>query len=130
MTTESKQEESKKENTGTINAEGTKHRSYVKELLDGTLLTRKQVIKQLPFFFYISFLAIIYIANRYHSEKIIREITFIQNELKELRAKKVAIESELMYLSKQSAVAGLVKENELGLDASMVPPKKITVKNE
>ncbi len=52
----------------------------------------------------------------------------IQSELKELRSKKIAVESELMYISKQSVVAEMVEEANLGLEESVEPPYKITVR--
>ncbi|MBU0765809.1 MAG: hypothetical protein KJ607_13350 [Bacteroidetes bacterium] len=100
-----------------------------RDLIDGTVLTREGVVRQLPFIVYLVFLAVIYIANRYNAEKIVRETIALQNELKELRSKKIAVESELMFISKQSLVAKMVEENDLGLVESVVPPMKISESN-
>ena len=97
-----------------------------RDLIDGTVLTREGVVRQLPFIVYLVFLGVIYIANRYNAEKIVRETNALQNEVKELRSKKIAVESELMFISKQSLVAKMVEENDLGLVESVVPPIKIS----
>lgn len=98
-----------------------------RELLDGTLLTREVVIKQLPFLVFLTFLTMVYIANRYNAEKVVRETVTIQNELKELRAESVSIAAELMEISRQSTVVKMVQEKNLGLKESMEPPKRIII---
>jgi len=102
----------------------------VRSFLDGTMLTRDIIMKQFPFVIFITLLGIIYIANRYSAEKIVRKTQIIQNELKELRAEQISITSELMQLSQQSEVYKLVSQNELGLNESIEPPKTIEVKKE
>jgi hypothetical protein len=102
----------------------------VRSFLDGTLLTREIVLKQLPFVIFITMLCMLYIANRYSAEKIVRKTQIIQSELKELRAEQISITSELMQLSQQSEVVKLVNQNELGLVESVEPPKTIIAKNQ
>ena len=99
----------------------------IKGLLAGSLLSRDKVIKQLPFILFLAALAFTYIANRYHAEKVVRENSNLQNEVKELRARSISTSAELMHLSKQSEVIKLVKEKDLGLVVSRTPPKKIVV---
>lgn len=101
----------------------------VRSFLDGTLLTREIIMKQFPFVIFITLLCVIYIANRYSAEKIVRKTQIIQNELKELRAEQISVTSELMQLSQQSEVVKLVTQNELGLVESVEPPKTIIEKN-
>lgn len=96
-----------------------------RELLDGTLLTRQVVVKQLPFLVFLTFLTMVYISNRYNAEKVVRETVAIQSELKELRAESVTIAAELMDISKQSEVARMVQNFNLGLKESVEPPKGI-----
>jgi hypothetical protein len=97
----------------------------LREFLDGTIITRKNVVKQLPFIIFLSIIGIIYIGNRYHAEKVIRDITKAQEEVKNLRAEEITTASELMKLSRQSEVVRLVKEKNLGLEESTEPPAKI-----
>ena len=97
------------------------------DVFDGTVLTRDIVTRQLPFVLFLTFLIILYIGNRYHAEKIIRETMALQTELKELRAKSISTASELENISMQSEVAKRVDELSLGLKEAMNPPMKIVV---
>ena len=76
---------------------------------------------------FLTFLAILYIANRYHAEKILRESVALQNEIKELRSEEITTASDLMYNSKQSEILKMVQRKGLGLEESTTPPKKIVV---
>lgn len=100
-------------------------RGLLKDFLDGTLLTRENVVRQLPFVLFLTVLAVIYIGNRYHAEKVIRRTLALQSELKELRSEEITKASALMYLSKQSEVARMVDNKGLELNESTQPPKKI-----
>ena len=100
----------------------------VRDLLTGAILTRAAVLRQLPFILFLVFMAIAWITNRYHAEKITRRNIELQEELNELRAQYTSTASELMFLSRQSQVQRLVDENGLGLKESRIPPKKIVKK--
>lgn len=103
---------------------GHKIQDTARSVLDGSFLTREKVIKLFPFILYITFLAIIYIANSYYAEKRIIEIDGIKKELKELRYKYITTEKTTTSLRKQSEVA---KKLEIyGIKESTVPPKKIS----
>ncbi len=97
----------------------------VKDILDGTLLVRDAVVKQLPFVLFLTALAIVYIANRYHAERVVRQTDRLQNQLHELRAEAISIASEYNRLNKQSEVIRLMRKNGLDLEESVVPPKKL-----
>lgn len=98
------------------------------DVFDGSLLTRDTVVRQLPFILFITFLIILYIGNRYHSEKVIRETMQLQTELRELRARAISIASDLEFISRQSEVAKLIDRRSMGLHEAVDPPVKITVK--
>lgn len=100
-------------------------RASIKELLDGTILTRKSIVKQLPFVLFLTFLAALYIGNRYHAEKVVRDLTKLQQEVKDLRAESITNAAELMFISKQSEVVKMVKAANLDLEESVKPPIKI-----
>ena len=102
-----------------------KKSSSIKDVIDGSFLNSKNFIGQLPFILFLTFLAILYIANRYHAEKVVRETSKIRSEVKELRAEAITITSKLMNISKQSAVARLVNERGLELKESTEPPTVI-----
>jgi hypothetical protein len=98
------------------------------DVFDGSVLTRDTVVRQLPFVLFITFLIILYIGNRYHAEKVIRETMQLQTELKELRARAISTASELEFISRQSEVAKMIDKRSMGLREALDPPVKITVK--
>lgn len=101
---------------------------WLKDLIDGSFLTRDEVIKQFPFVIFIAMLGLVYIGNRYHAEKVVKKTITIQKELKELRSEIITTASEFMKMSTQSVVAKKVEERGIGLKESTIPPKKIVVK--
>jgi hypothetical protein len=103
-------------------------KGLIKEWLDGSVLTREAVLRQLPFILFLTLLAFIYIGNRYHAEKLVRRANHLHRELRDLRAQAITTSAELMHISRQSEVLKLVRSKDLELKESMEPPKKIVVK--
>ncbi|MEA1896762.1 MAG: FtsL-like putative cell division protein [Bacteroidota bacterium] len=102
-------------------------KGILKEVFDGSILTRDAVARQLPYLVFLAFLALVYIGNRYHAEKIVREESGLQNEIKELRAKSISIAAELMDVSRQSEVSRLIAEKGMDLKEAVRPPKKLII---
>ena len=96
-------------------------------VLDGTILTRETVVKSIPFVFYLTFIAILYIANTYYAEKKTIEIEKVKKELKELRSENISTKSNLMFCSRQTEV--IKRLGQTGLKESLMPPFKIIVEN-
>ncbi len=116
------------ENSGwSINDKNGKKKIPIKSILDGSILTKDVVLDQLPFILFLTFIAVIYIGNRYHAEKILRETQKAHTELGEMRAESITTASQLMNISKQSVVARMVKEKGLELKEAVKPPKKLIV---
>jgi hypothetical protein len=119
--------EEKKENI----KENTKKRlntgSFIKELLSGSMVSEKIILKNLGYVSLITLLAAIYIGNRFHAEKITRETTRLQREVKDLRAESLSTSADLMYISKQSEVFTMVREKGLSLEEMKTPPYKLLV---
>jgi hypothetical protein len=126
MTDQTKEQESVEFIDQKIEKKEHKNISF-RGILDGSLLAKKEVAKQLPFIIFLTLLGIIYIANRYHAERVSREVLSLQEEVKELRAESITTASELMFISKQSEVSKLVEQRGLGLKESLEPPKKIVI---
>ena len=97
----------------------------VKDFLSGNILTHENISAQLPYVLFLVFLAVIYIANHYRYDRLMRNDQKVKTELKNLRAESITTAAELMFISKQSEVAKLVEEKGLELKESTVPPKKI-----
>jgi hypothetical protein len=106
------------------------HGRSFKDFIDGSVLTRDFVVRQLPFIVFLAILAIFYIGNRYHSEKLVRRTSELQTELKELRAEAITVSAELMHMSRQSEVLKMLRRNNLDLVESLEPPRKIVVKRD
>ncbi len=103
-------------------------KSFLKELIDGSLLAKELVLKQLSYILFITFLALVYIANRYHAEKLVIESSKIKKELIELKYEAISIEADLMFKRNQTEVKKMVDEYNLGLQELFEPPRKIVIK--
>ncbi|KAF5057902.1 hypothetical protein DSECCO2_351980 [anaerobic digester metagenome] len=97
--------------------------SSLHSIVDGSFLTRDNLVKQVPFILFLTLIAIFYIANSYNAEKTIIDISRTKRELQELRYEYITTKSNLMFHSKQSEVASRLKNS--GLKESLEPPVKI-----
>jgi hypothetical protein len=100
----------------------------IRSVFDGTILTREKVIKTAPFLFYLTLLAIVYIANTYYAEKTITKTEKINKEIKELRSEYITIKSEFMFKSRPSEIS--TKLLPYGIKESMNPPRKIVLESD
>jgi hypothetical protein len=100
---------------------------FIKELLSGSMISEKIILKNLGYVSLITLLAAMYIGNRFHAEKITRETTRLQREVKDLRAEALSTSADLMYVSRQSEVYRLVREKGLNLEELKIPPYKLLV---
>ena len=117
---EKKEEKSKK-------AGSTKRGSFMKELLSGTMVSEKIILKNIWYVLLVTFLIAVYIGNRFHAEKVTRELAKIQREVGDLRSESISTSAELMRLSRQSEVYRLIKERGLTLEELKTPPYKVIV---
>lgn len=97
----------------------------VLRFLNGAFLTREEVIRRLPYFFFLAFLLTCYIGYGYYTQKTVKELYRVRKEIKELRAEYITTKSKLMFKSKRSEVVKATKP--LGLKESTKPPEKIVV---
>jgi len=105
-----------------------KRRLRAKDLIDGTFLVRDDMIKQIPYVLFLTFLGIIYIGNRFYSERMTRKINALKTEVTNLRTEQVATASELMNLSRPSEIQRLLISRNLDLKESLQPPEKLSRK--
>jgi hypothetical protein len=108
-----------------VTEEKLQRKVRVKELIDGTFLVRENMIRQLPYVLFLTFLGVVYIGNRFHAERMVRQINDLKIEVGNLRAEQITITSELMNISRPSEVAAMVESKGLGLKESLEPPKKL-----
>lgn len=96
-------------------------------VLNGSFLTREKVLGNMPFILFCAGLMIAYIAYGYHTERIVRELSSTEAELKEQRSEYITVRAQLEKTEQQSQVAaGIV---DLGLEESVDPPVKVAVTN-
>ena len=84
------------------------------------LITYKWVVKNVPFFLFLAVLAVLYIYNGHHADKLIKEITKTEKNLKELEYEYKSVKSEVIFRSKASELIKVVEP--LGLKESKEPP--------
>lgn len=84
------------------------------------LLNYKAIVRQVPFFLFLAFLAVIYIYNGHTADKTIRNISRTANELKELKFEYKDVQGDVLKRSKQSELIEAVQP--LGLKELTTPP--------
>jgi len=114
---EQKEEKTKKVSTGAL----------LRDLMSGSTITDKIILKNLGYILMLTLLGAIYIANRFHAEKLTREAARLQKEVKDLRSESLSTSADLMYASKQSEVLRLVKDRDLNLEELREPPFELIV---
>ena len=103
--------------------ENTKERDPKPNSVKGSwkrILNYQSIVKQVPFFLFLSLLAVIYIYNGHYADKTIRSINQTAKEVKELQYEYKTVKSEVMFRSKQSELAKAVEP--LGLKELTIAP--------
>ena len=95
------------------------------KIFGGSFLSDDRTTQHIPFILFMACIAILYIANGYYADDKIREVNKVSNQIKELRTEYISSKSDLMFISKQSQVAGAV--DTLGLKEPVVAPMKIEI---
>jgi cell division protein FtsL len=78
------------------------------------------VEKNIPFFLFLAFLAVVYIYNGHMADKIARNITITEKNISELQYEYKSVKSEVIYRSKASELVKAVEP--LGLKELSKPP--------
>ncbi len=115
----------KKEEKPKVKKEAGKVSKSLANIFSGNFLSKDNVVSFLPFMFFLTFMGILYIANGYYAEKVVRDLHRTGNDVKELRSEYITIKSDLNYKSKQSQVAQATESIEVY--ESTIPPTKIVV---
>ncbi len=108
-------------------AKQSKAGSYLREVLSGSMVSERILFRNFGFILFLTLVTALYIGNRFHAEKITRELAKVGREVRDLRAESLATSAELIQLSRQSEVFRLVRAKELGLEELKVPPYKLVV---
>ena len=82
------------------------------------------IVKNIPFFLFLSVLAVLYIANGHRSDKTIRLINSTTAELKELQYEYKTIKSEVMFRSQEAQIVKAAEPLRLKINKEM--PQRLT----
>ena len=72
-------------------------------------LNYQSIVRQLPFFLFLSLLAVLYIYNGHYADKTIRNISRTAKDVKELQYEHTSLKGEVMFRSKQSEMIKAVE---------------------
>ena len=78
----------------------------------------------MPYILYVSFFGIIYIANRHYTERVVREVTQLSQEVEEYQIQYHALQTRYVYDSRRQVVAK--KAERLGLKEREKPLVRIS----
>ena len=92
------------------------------------LLNYQSVVKQIPFFLFLSLLAVIYIYNGHQADNLARDIAQRTRELKELEYEYKTVKGDVLFRSKQSELVKAVAP--LGLKELEAAPVILTDSSE
>ncbi len=72
-------------------------------------LNYRTIVKNIPFFLFLSVLAVVYIYNGHHADKLIRKISASEKNIKELEYEYKTLKSEVIFRSKASELIKAVE---------------------
>lgn len=103
-------------------SEDKKAKTYQKKR-SRNLMYNRWIVKNIPFYFFISAIAIVYIANGHYADKTMRKINETEKNLKEMEYEFKTVKQQVIFRSKESELAKAVEP--LGLKPLVVPPLRI-----
>ncbi|MES2003097.1 MAG: FtsL-like putative cell division protein [Bacteroidota bacterium] len=91
------------------------------------LFNYQWIVKNIPFFLFLSGLTVLYIANGHRADKTIRKINSTTSELKDLQYEYKTLKSEVMFRSEEGQI--VKASGPLGLKISKEMPKRLAPVN-
>lgn len=92
-----------------------------------SILNYEWIVMNIPFFLFLAFLAILYIANGHKADNTVRAINASQQGLKELQFEYKTLKAELMRSSRAEQIENAMKPFGLGVAKEM--PIHIPIEN-
>lgn len=84
------------------------------------LLSHKWLVRNIPFFLFLSVLAVLYIYNGHYSDKLTRKMEAAEKHIRELEYEYKTVKSDVIFRSKASELVRAVTP--LGLKELTAPP--------
>jgi hypothetical protein len=103
-------------------------RAILKNIITGNWITNEINAKSLYFIFFITFLIIMLIYNRYRAEELIIEKKVLQDQVEVLYSKYTKQQMNFMFMGTERMVAQDSVVIALGLKIPEFPPKEIVIK--
>jgi cell division protein FtsL len=97
------------------------------ELLNGKFFEREIFVRNKLLLFIIFLMLVANITVRYKTAKVLREVDRLDRDVKELRAHSIGVAADIIKLTRPSEILDRIKNSNLGLETSRVPPRKIYV---
>jgi Bacteriodetes cell division protein (FtsL-like) len=107
-----------------------KKKVTVREVLNGRFFESEWFHRNRILLLMIFGLLVVNISVKYKSEKVIREMTALEDSLIELRSRSISIAADVIKMSRQSVIIERVKKSGIELETSKEPPQKIYVDKE
>jgi len=101
-------------------AEQIKRETFAEMMKRRKAFNTARIVRNIPFFLFLAVLAIVYIYNGHHADKLIRKIASTEKNIKELEYEYKTVQSELIFRSKASELIRAVEP--LGLKEPKMPP--------
>ena len=101
-----------------------------RDFVSGRIFSRGEVVKQLPYFLFLTMLAFAYISNHFKMGKLLKIAAELNKDIQELQIEAITTSSDLMYFSKQSVILNRVREAGVDLEELTEPPRRIVVKKQ
>jgi predicted membrane protein len=89
-----------------------------------SLRYNRWLVRNIPFYFFLAALAVIYIANGHYADKMVRKINKTEKNLKEMEYEYKTVKRDVTFRSKESELSKAVEP--LGLYPLVIPPVRIT----
>lgn len=118
-------EEVQQEMQDSVEEKANASENFIRKLFSGGNLSSLWAANHLPFMLFLFCLGVLYIANRHHTEDMVRDIDRVSNEVKVLSWEYKTLQADLMLISTQSEIASKVEP--FGLKVLVEPPKKLSI---
>lgn len=100
------------------------------DLLNGKFFESEFFTRNKLLMFVIFLMLLANISVRYRAAKVLREVDTLERDVKELRAHSIAVSAEIIRLTRPSEILDRIRNSNLGLETSKVPPRVIYVDKE
>jgi hypothetical protein len=90
----------------------------------------EDVSRHIPFILYCTFLLLVYIANGHSQESKQRKILSTRQEVEDLKAEYILLQSEVMHLGRRTEVLDRLQNMGMGWKSPQEPPVEFESKNE